>query len=312
MNAAQRSSSLTRGRPGDRLASSTLTKQKLDAGSASSVDASNAAGLAASTAAEIPSLESSLAQSIHRLSVLTGRPPAALSARMAAAKPIPNPRRLPSAGVPADVLRNRPDVRLAERRLAQYTAKIGQAEAALHPSVSLTGSTSTTSSRIGDLAKRSTIGWSYGPSVNLPLFQGGSLRAAVDVARAQRDQYFVAFMSSVLTALEDVENALVSLVKERQRSGQLATAASSYREAARLSRGLYRAGAADFLDVLDAERSAFEAEDALLQSRASAATDYVALNKALGGGWEKPVAALKPEVVDVATGPRWRRGDDLR
>lgn len=128
-------------------------------------------------------------------------------------------------------------------------------------------------------------------------------RAAAKAQR-ERDQYVVAFKSSVLTALEDVENALVSLAKERQRSGQLATAASSYREAARLSRELYRAGSADFLDVLDAERSAFEAEDALLQSRASAATDYVALNKALGGGWDRPVDASKPEVVDVATGLR--------
>lgn len=159
-----------------------LTRQKLEAGSASSVDVSNAAGLAASTAAEIPSLEASLAQSIHRLGVLTGRPPAALSARMAASRPIPNPKRLPGAGVPADVLLNRPDVRLAERQLAQYTAKIGQAEAALYPSVSLTGSIATTSGKIGDLAKRSTIGWSYGPSVNVPIFEGGSLRAAVDVA----------------------------------------------------------------------------------------------------------------------------------
>ncbi|GLK79856.1 efflux transporter outer membrane subunit [Methylopila turkensis] len=281
-----------------------LTRQKLEAGSASSVDAANAAGLAATTAAEIPSLESSLAQSIHRLGVLTGRSPASLSPRMAATKPIPSPRRPPAAGLPADVLLTRPDVRRAERQLAQYTAKIGQAEAALYPSVSLTGSISTTSSKIGDLAKRSTIGWSYGPSVNVPLFQGGSLRAAVDVAKAQRDQYFVAFKASVLTALEDVENALVSLAKERQRAGQLATAASNYREAARLARELYRAGSSDFLDVLDAERSAFEAEDALLQSRVLAATDYVALNKALGGGWDRPVDVSKPEVVDVATGPR--------
>ncbi|MDR4307597.1 TolC family protein [Chelatococcus sambhunathii] len=181
--------------------------------------------------------------------------------------------------------------------------KIGQAEAALYPSVSLTGSIATTSGKIGDLAKRSTIGWSYGPSVNVPLFEGGSLRAAVDVEKAQRDQYFVAFKSSVLSALEDIENALVSLAKERQRIAQLSAAASNYREAARLARELYRAGSADFLDVLDAERSAFEAEDSL-QSRVSAATDYIALDKALGGGWDRPVDASQLEVVDGATGPR--------
>ena len=280
-----------------------LTKRKLDAGSASSVDVSNANGLAATTAAGIPSLEASFAQSVHRLGVLTGRPPAALSARMLAAKPIPTPRRPPAAGVPADVLLARPDVRRAERQLAQYTAKIGQAQAALYPSVSLTGSISTESSKIGDLAKRSTIGWSYGPSVNVPLFEGGSLRAAVTVAQAQRDQYFVAFKSSVLTALEDVENALVSLAKERERTSELSTAAASYREAARLSRELYRAGSSDFLDVLDAERSLYDAEDSLLQSQTSAATDYVALSKALGGGWTRPVDASRPEILDGSNGP---------
>ena len=114
----------------------------------------------------------------------------------------------------------------------------------------------------------------------------------------------MAFKSSVLTALEDVENALVSLAMERERTAQLSTAASSYREAARLSRELYRAGTSDFLDVLDAERSLYDAEDSLLQSRVSAATDYVALNKALGGGWDRPVDASKPEVVDGASGPR--------
>ncbi|GLK56879.1 RND transporter [Methylopila capsulata] len=281
-----------------------LTEQKLEAGSASGVDVANAKGLAASTEAEIPTLETSFAQSVHRLGVLTGRAPSALGPRLAAARPIPAPKGMPAAGVPADVLRARPDVRLAERQLAQYTAKIGQAEAALYPSVSLTGSISTTSAKVGDLAKRSTIGWSYGPSVNVPLFEGGSLVAAVDVARAQRDQYFVAFRASVLTAFEDVENALVALRKERERTAKLGASASAYRDSARLSRELYRAGSSAFLDVLDAERSLYDAEDALLASRVLAATNYVALQKALGGGWGKPVEVSKPEVVDVATGPR--------
>ncbi|MFD1330757.1 efflux transporter outer membrane subunit [Methylopila musalis] len=281
-----------------------LTRQKFEAGSSSAVDVSNANGLAAATSAEIPSLEASFAEAVHRLSVLTGRPPTALAPRLAAVRPIPSPRGLPAAGVPADVLLTRPDVRLAERRLAQYTAKIGQAEAALYPSVSLTGSISTTSARIGDLAKRSTIGWSWGPSVNVPLFEGGALRAAVDVAKAQRDQYFVAFRASVLTALEDVENAIVSLRKERERAGRLATSAAAYREATRLSRELYRAGTSDFLDVLDAERSLYTAEDSLLQSRVNSATDYVALQKALGGGWGRPVDPSRPDVVDGAGGPR--------
>ncbi|WP_020178106.1 efflux transporter outer membrane subunit [Methylopila sp. M107] len=280
-----------------------LTQQMFDAGTTSKVDVANAKGLAASTAADIPTLETSFAQAVHRLSVLTGRPPTALEGRLKSVRPIPTPRRPPAAGVPADVLLARPDVRLAERQLAQYTAKIGQAEAARYPSVSLSGDITTTSAKLGDLAKRSTIGWSFGPTINAPLFQDGSLVAAVDVAKAERDQYFVAFKSSVLTALEDVENALVALSKEKLRREKLSASATAYREAAKLSRELYKAGTSDFLDVLTAERSLYEAEDALIQSRVDAVVDYVALQKALGGGWSRPVEVSRPEVVDDM-GPR--------
>lgn len=280
-----------------------LTQQKFAAGSSSGVDVSNAKGLAASTAAGIPTLETSFAQSVHQLSVLTGQAPGALDARLATVKPIPTPKRPPAAGVPADVLLARPDVRLAERQLAQYTARIGQAQAALYPSVSLSGSIATTSGKLGDLAKRSSIGWSYGPTVNVPLFEGGSLVAAVDVAKAQRDQYFIAYKSAVLTALQDVENALVALGKEKVRQGRLSASAAAYRDAARMSRNLYSAGSSDFLDVLDAERSLYTAEDSLIQSRIDAVTDYVALQKALGGGWDRPIDASRPEVVEDM-GPR--------
>ncbi|TIS62482.1 MAG: RND transporter, partial [Mesorhizobium sp.] len=207
-------------------------------------------------------------------------------------------------GIPADILLTRPDVRMAERQYAQYTAKIGQAEAARYPSVSLTGDISTTALKLGDLGKNSTIGWSFGPSLSVPLFNGGQLQAAVDVARAQRDQYFVAYKAAVLTALEDVENATVSLSQERIRNGKLASSAKSYGDAARLERTLYKAGEASLLDVLDAERSAYSAEDSLLQSRVSIATDYVALNKALGGGWDGAIDSATPEIIDVKTGPR--------
>lgn len=217
--------------------------------------------------------------------------------------PIPTPRFPMATGVPADVLLSRPDVRLAERQLAQYTAKIGQAEAARYPSVSLTGSVSTSGLKLGDLAQGSSIGWSFGPTLTVPIFNGGQLKAAVEVSEAQRDQYFLAYRASVLTALEDVENAIVSLAQERIKTGKLAASASSYREAASLARSLYQSGSSSFLDVLDAERSLYSAEDALIESRVAIATDYVSLNKALGGGWDGLVDASKPAVVDTNTGP---------
>ncbi|NPU66000.1 efflux transporter outer membrane subunit [Bradyrhizobium sp. 83012] len=281
----------------------TLTERKQNAGSASAVDTAKASALAASTEATIPTYESSYQQAVHRLGVLLGRDPTALSLRLARATAIPSPRLPLPKGIPADVLVMRPDVRKAERQLAQYTAKIGQATAALYPDVSLTGSVSTTALKLGDLGKSSTIGWSIGPSVSLPIFNGGKLQAAVEIAQAQRDEYHVAWQSAVLTALEDVENAIVSLAQERIRIRSLTESARRYGEAAKLSRSLYQTGSSTFLDVLDAERSQFTAEDSLLASRATLAKNYVALAKALGGGWTGALDSSMPIVVDDNTGP---------
>ncbi|QKC95935.1 efflux transporter outer membrane subunit [Mesorhizobium sp. NZP2298] len=281
-----------------------LTRTMALAGSATAADVAKAMGQAAGTEAEVPTLEASYAEAVHRLSVLTGRPPAALSERLKRGKPIPSPRLPMPTGIPADILLSRPDVRMAERQYAQYTAKVGQAEAARYPSVSLTGNISTAALNLGDLGKNSSIGWSFGPSLSVPLFNAGQLQAAADVARAQRDQYFIAYRASVLTALEDVENALVLMAQERIRIGKLASSAKSYGEAASLEGTLYKAGETSLLDVLDAQRSLYTAEDSLLQSRVLLATNYIALNKALGGGWDGAVDSAKPEIIDVKTGPR--------
>lgn len=282
-----------------------LTRTKLAAGAVSAVDVANATGLAASTEANIPQLKASLAESVHRLGVLTGQPPSALADRMARGGAIPSPRGRVAKGVPADVLRSRPDVRQAERTLAQSTALIGQAEAARYPAISLTGTINTDGNKVGDLVRGSTISWSYGPSISVPVFTGGQLQAAVEVAQAQRDQSFLAYHAALLTALEDVENASVALNQERLRADKLRQSATAYREAARLARALYQSGATSFLEVLDAERSLYSAEDSLLQSQAAMATDYVSLNKALGGGWTGSVDVTTPVVVDTNTGPHF-------
>ncbi len=281
-----------------------LTRTKFEAGSASAVDTAKAEAAAATTEAEIPTLETAAAETIHRLSVLTGREPGALQGALRKRASIPTPRRALPTGVPADVLSRRPDVRAAEIRVAQYTAKLAASEAALYPSMSLTGAISTSATRPGDLWKGSTISWSWGPSISIPIFQGGQLVAARDAAAAVRDEELVAFRASVLTTLEDVENALVARAQEKIRVGKLASATASYRRAAELSRALYSSGSSSFLDVLDAERSLYSAEDALIQSRVALVTDHVALAKALGGGWRKPVDAGKPEVDDGYVGPR--------
>jgi outer membrane protein, multidrug efflux system len=280
-----------------------LTRTKFEVGSASAVDVAKAEAQASSTAANIPDYEAAYAQSVHRLAVLLGRPPATLMRGMNRIVPIPTPRSPMPTGIPADLLLSRPDVRSAERQLAQYTAKIGQAEAARYPSVTLTGNIATTANKFGELGKSSTISWSFGPSLTLPIFNGGQLRAAVDFAEAQRDQYFMGYHSAVLTALEDVENAIVALSQERIKIQRLTQAVDNYRQAARLSRTLFQAGSAGFFDVLDAERSLYSAEDSLLQSRVAIAVDYIALCKALGGGWDGAIDSSQPAVVDLNTRP---------
>lgn len=274
--------------------SAELTRTKFEAGSSSAVDVANAIGQANSTEASISALEVSYAEAVHSLSILTGQTPTALKARMGVPGDIPTPQLPIATGVPADVLRARPDVRLAERQLAQSTAKVGEAEAARYPTISLTGSLSTTADRPGELGKSTTIGWSFGPSLSLPIFNAGQLAAAVDVADAQREQYYLAFRSAVLTALQDVENAVVSLSEESKKNVKLATAAEAYREAASLSRELYETGNTSFLEVLTAERSLYSAEDSLISSDVAITTSYIALNKALGGGWDGAVDVSTP------------------
>jgi len=283
-----------------------LTRTKYEAGTATAMDLAKASAQAASTEANIPTYQAALAASTHRLGILLGRSPNAVSALLARSAPVPAPRLPLPTGIPADLLINRADVASAERKLAQTTAKIGQAEADRYPAVSLTGSVGTSALRVGDLAKYSTVSWSFGPSVTVPVLDAGKRYAAVRIAEAQRDQAFATFHSTLLSALEDVENALVSLSRERVRAEKLSEAARSYREAARLSRTLFENGSASFIDVLDAERSLYSAEDSLIQSKTSIAKDFVALAKALGGGWVETVDTAKPLVTDVNTGPRLR------
>lgn len=263
-----------------------LISARVAAGSASEVDLAKALAQAATTEASIPSLEEARAGALHRLGVLLGRPPGPLPLQRTRSGAIPKPRYPIATGVPAQVLIERPDIRAAERRLAQVTAQIGQSEAARYPSVSLSGSISTSAQHLGDLARQSALGWSWGPTLTVPLFDAGKRREAVNVSRAQRDQSLLDFHRAVLAALEDVENALVSLNAERRRLRRLQQAVSQYQRSAELSRTLYESGSIGFLDLLDAERSYYSASDSLLQSQIRLSKNYIALAKALGRGWD--------------------------
>ena len=265
----------------------TLIRTKVQAGAASDMDLAKAISTASNTEADIPTYQAAFSKAVHRLSVLSGKEPGALVKLMQMPRPIPLPRSNLPKSLPAVVLEQRPDIRIAEYQLAQKTAQIGVAQAARLPRVSLTGNISTSSRRIGDLGKNSTIGWSFGPALSVPIFNAGQLKAAVDVAYAQEEQAALNFHKSVLSALEEVENALVALSQEHIRYRSLTRAAQSQRQATQLAKSLYHEGSTSFLEVLDAERSLYSSEAALLQSKANISMNFITLAKALGGGWDE-------------------------
>ena len=262
-----------------------LTRLQLEAGAASRLDVVQSEGLVNSTLAEIPTLETNFRRSAHRIATLLGLPASTLMAELQKGAPQPIPRRSISAGVPADLIRNRPDIRAAERRLAAAVAQIGVNEAQLYPSISLSGNISSsiiaTSAVSGGLTP-----WSFGPSLNLPIFNGGRLQANVDIAESSAREQYLAWKQTVLGAVEEVENALASVNRTRQTVNALTATVRSYEEALSLSTASYRDGASSLLDVLDAQRNVSAAQANLAQAVQQMATDYVNLNVAIGGGYD--------------------------
>jgi outer membrane protein, multidrug efflux system len=262
-----------------------LTRQKLRVGFVSGLDLANANAQVATTASAIPVLQTSLQQNIYALSVLLARPPADLLEDLTKPGPVPlTPPDVP-VGLPSDLLRRRPDVRQAEAQLHAATAQIGVAVAELFPQFSLTGSYNAESDLLKTLFSPPSRFWSVGPSMTWPIFQGGSLVSNIKVQKALRDEAGITYRKTVLTALQDVENALIAFGKEWEHRKALNDAVNYNRRALDLSTALYTQGTTDFLSVLDAERSLFASQTALSQSKAAISTDLVALYKALGGGW---------------------------
>jgi multidrug efflux system outer membrane protein len=265
-----------------------ITHRRFEAGFVSRLDVANADAQVATTEAQIPLLESSARAAIYRLGVLLGREPAVLANELSRGSSIPlTPPEVP-VGLPSDLVRRRPDIRRAEAQVHAATARIGVATADLFPRFNLTGSFGFSSSDLTKLGNLSNSKfWSLGPSVTWPVFAGGRIRANIEVQNALQEQALIAYQKTVLTALQDVETALVAYAKEQEHQKSLAAAVASNRQAVDLSMKLYVAGKTDFLNVLNAQRSLFLTEDALTLSTRTLGTNLIALYKALGGGWEK-------------------------
>ena len=237
------------------------------------------------TRAQIPALTTGLAEAEHRLAVLLGKAPGAVRETLAAPASIPAVPDSVAVGIPADTLRNRPDVQAAERKLAAETARVGQAMAARYPGFTLNASIGLEALTMGALGATSAVTRSLLANVAGVIFDGGRLRSQVEIQSAVQEQALIGYEAAVLGALEDVENALVSLSDSRRRVTALRDAAEAARNAVLLARHRYTGGLIDFQAVLDTERTVLTVEDSLAAAEAESASALIRLYKAFGGGW---------------------------
>ncbi len=263
-----------------------LTHAQYKAGFTNKLDTAQAQTQLASTQSQVPVLESTIRQAIHQLSVLVGQPPAFLTPELEKERPIPIVPPATPVGLPSELLRRRPDVRMAERRLAAATARIGEAVADLFPRFSLTGSFGPQSRNVRHLFDRNSLAWSVGPQVSWPIFDGWRIRSNIQAQDAIQEQALATYEKTVLVAFQDVENALVAYSNEQIRRQSLAIAVESGRQSTELSNELYTRGLTAFLNVLESQRALYTLQDALAQSETAEVTNLIALYKALGGGWD--------------------------
>ncbi len=261
-----------------------IANWRLQAGLVSSLDEQQARAQLAQTNAAIPQLEASLRGSLNRIAVLTGQAPGEATRALEAPAPIPVASTMIATGIPADTLRQRPDVRAAERNLAAATARIGVAQAQLYPSLGISGNIGTNATSIKSLFDIITGG--VFANVAQVIFDGGRLASQVRSQRAATDAAFAAYKQSVLTALEDVENAMTSLNSARQRKAEFATAFDASNNAALLARSQYQSGLIDFQTLSNTETTLLNARNSLAAAQADEALAIAQLYNALGGGWQ--------------------------
>jgi NodT family efflux transporter outer membrane factor (OMF) lipoprotein len=262
-----------------------LTSARAKAGLATELDVSRAAAQLESTRAVVPTLISGVDVSIHRLSVLLGEEPGALRSELEKTSPIPVAGPDVEVGLPSDLLKRRPDIRRSEAQLAAATARIGEAKADLFPRFVLTGTAGRQATQLHDLTLGLGNYFSVGPGISLPLFTGGRIRSNIAVQTSRQRQALVSYQSTILSALEEVQNALVNYSQEQERRDRLSQAVQQSQLAVDLSDEQYRAGLVDFLSVLEAQRQLYANEDELVQSEIGVTTNVISLYRALGGGW---------------------------
>lgn len=262
-----------------------LARWRHEAGLTTQLDVDQAKLSLEQARAQLPTLRTNLEQVKNRIAVLLGQPPGTLKALFAKIKPVPATTREIAVGVPADLLRRRPDVRTAERQLAAQTAQIGVAEAELYPSFSLAGSVGLESLAYSNLYSSGAQAARGAAQSAWKLFDGGRVRENIKLQTALQEEAMSRYEGAVLTALEEVENALIAYVNEQARRESLSEGVKSGQSAFKLALDQYSSGLVGFQTVLDTQQSLLTVQDQLAVSKAKVASNLIRLYKALGGGW---------------------------
>lgn len=265
-----------------------LVRARLDAGVGTTLELAQAHAQLTDRESQNPPLVIAERAAANRLAVLLGQYPGELHAELAAKAELPTYKSTVATGLPSDLLRRRPDIRAAERRIAAASARIGVATADLFPRLSLTGSFGFRSEELDTLPLIQSRFWSFGPSVRWNLFDSGRIRHNIEAANAREQQALLAYEQTVLTSFEDVENSLVSLFQQQIRWDALLRTIDANQQAVALSEERYRSGVSEFLNVLVSQRLLYDAQDSAAQSQGAVLTSMIALYKSLGGGWPEP------------------------
>ncbi len=277
-----------------------LAKARYENGLTSELDVSQAERLLANSYSQIPPLKIELNKAINTMALLLGKQPGALSEELKQSKPIPVPPEKVAAGVPADILRQRPDIRAAERKLAAQTARIGIAKADLYPSFSLLGSIGFQSYDDSNLFTSKSFFFKIGPTVRWNFFQGNRVRAQIKVEDARTKQLLLTYEKTILNALNEVENAFTSFIQQRIQYKYLIKSVEASKKSLKLASNLYKQGLTNFQNVLDAQRELFASENNMVDAQGKACINLVRLYKALGGGWN-PDKYKSSEQIDNTT-----------
>jgi NodT family efflux transporter outer membrane factor (OMF) lipoprotein len=262
-----------------------LTKKRREAELVPELDVQQAMLVLATTESFIPVLRQSEAETIHHLSILLGQSPAVLYEELSPTSAIPNVPAKITVGLPTELLRQRPDIRRAERILAAQTADIGVATAGLYPAFSLSGTFALEAQEFEDLGDWDSRTWGFGPAMRWNLFDGDRIRSSIQVQESQAEQAMINYEQTILLALEEIENAMVAFAEEQQRVEALERSVTSAKKSAELVKILYENGLTDFQNVLDMQRSLTNQQDQLAASRGQVANNLVRIYSALGGGW---------------------------